>query len=54
LHLVPLQGRELDGRRLLEVDAQAEDVAEEAEHRFIPVGADPDRPDVTHLHAKPV
>ena len=49
LDLVHLRGRELDRRRLLEVDVQTENVAEEADHRLIPVGPDPDPADVTHL-----
>jgi hypothetical protein len=54
LHLVPLRGRELNSCRFLEVDPQAEDVAEEAAHRLIAIGPDPDPSDVPHFHANPV
>jgi hypothetical protein len=54
LDLVPLRGRELNRRRFLEIDAQAEDVPEEADHRLVAVGANTDPADVTHFHSSPV
>src|SRR5690349_6733731 len=54
LHLVPLGGGELNSRRFLEVDPQTEDVTEEADHRLIAIGPDPNPSNVPHFHPSPV